>query len=501
MAKRYSQPQTGPYAIDWANPVTEGLVYASTLDGRSYDAVNKRVGVNTAIAQVGNPRNGVASNFVSGSSSQIILPTTDMVSGYPLTVSCWADLDDSGGGEVLYSLNGTNYHAIAGAYGAGIIFSQDSAPGYIGASGLSGLHHTVTVFRSGTFSFYVDGVLWPQTGLGNFWGQPAAGNHSIGSRLGGASLRYNNGRVSDFSVWGRGLSPEEAKSVYENTNQIYLVNSSSRLISLSDGTIYGSLAATESGSDTAAFTGVAFVVGSLATSESGSDTAAFTGTNLAQGALAATESGADTAAFTGSSGTIAILAAVETGSDTASFSGVAFVSGSLATSESGSDTATLNGSTFVVGNLAASESGADTAAFNGGSSTIGILAAVEAGSDTASFGGLVLAQGTIAASESGSDTAAFTGVVRVAGSLAATETGSDTAAFAGGNPFVYIPSLRLMVSPERLNTLITSPSRTVPTFNSITRSVTFISPSRAILLSSSPSRTVAWSSPERSEVD
>lgn len=264
--------------------------------------------------------------------------------------------------------------------------------------------------------------------------------------------------------------------------------------------IYGTVAATESGSDTAAFTGVSYVVGSLAVTESGSDTAAITGTVLAQGSLAATESGSDTAAFTGSSGTIAILAAVETGSNTASFSGVTLVSGTLAVTESGSDTAAVNGVSYVVGSLTVTESGPDTAAFTGGASTIGVLAAIETSADTASLGGLVLSQGTIAATETGSDIAIFTGITYVVGILAVTESGADVAAFSGGNPYVYIPSLRLMTSPVRTSTLITSPSRTVPTFNSITRSVTFTSPSRAILLASSPSRTVALSSPERSEV-
>jgi hypothetical protein len=84
--------------------------------------------------------------------------------------------------------------------------------------------------------------------------------------------------------------------------------------------------------------------------------------------------------------------------------------------------------------------------------------------------------------------------------LAATEAGSDTAYMLGGNPFVYIPSLRRLVSPSRTSDFTNSPSRTVPTLTSIDRSVGLTSASRGILLETSPSRAATLLSPERSEV-
>ena len=60
----------------------------------------------------------------------------------------------------------------------------------------------------------------PTTGSEN-WGQPAAGNHSIGQRLGGASARFFNGGIQDFIVFRGALSASEAQQVYQNPWQIF----------------------------------------------------------------------------------------------------------------------------------------------------------------------------------------------------------------------------------------------------------------------------------------
>lgn len=88
------------------------------------------------------------------------------------------------------------------------------------------------------------------------------------------------------------------------------------------GGITGTLAASESGSDTFAATGQLGVIGSLAATETGSDTFAATGTLGVFGALAATEVGSDTFAATGTvSQIVGDLAASEVGSDTFAASG------------------------------------------------------------------------------------------------------------------------------------------------------------------------------------
>jgi hypothetical protein len=90
------------------------------------------------------------------------------------------------------------------------------------------------------------------------------------------------------------------------------------------GTITGTMAAAEAGTDTFAGSCDVFVQGSLAASETGADTFSSTGDVVVQGTLAVSESGSDTLAASGTVGSVAVtgdLAATETGSDTCAFSG------------------------------------------------------------------------------------------------------------------------------------------------------------------------------------
>lgn len=131
-------------------------------------------------------------------------------------------------------------------------------------------------------------------------------------------------------------------------------------------TVSGTLAATESGADSAALAGKVLVEGALSASESGADTAALAGDVLVKGALAASESGNDSASFIGegfvptATGT---LAASESGSDTASIAGKVYIAGTLSAVEGGLDGFAASGNILVQGTLAASETGDDTAAF------------------------------------------------------------------------------------------------------------------------------------------
>lgn len=188
------------------------------------------------------------------------------------------------------------------------------------------------------------------------------------------------------------------------------------------GVITGTLAATESGADTAALAGDVLIDGALAATESGADVAAINGTALApiSGTLDATEAGADTAAIAGDVLIDGTLDATEASSDTAALTGAVPVAGTLDATETGADVAALTGDVFVTGTLAATESGADTAAIEG------FLVPLSGG-------------GYIDATEVGADVAAFVGAVRVIGTLAAVETGSDTAAFASQGVAVTQP--------------------------------------------------------------
>jgi hypothetical protein len=110
------------------------------------------------------------------------------------------------------------------------------------------------------------------------------------------------------------------------------------------GAITGTLAASESGADTAAIAGAVRVAGALAAGESGADSAAVAGVVIVSGALAASETGQDTASISGG-GTpgpvTGTLSASESGADTAEVAGAVLVSGSMAASETGQDTAAI----------------------------------------------------------------------------------------------------------------------------------------------------------------
>ena len=160
------------------------------------------------------------------SSAYITLPTANLVSGYPLTVACWFEKTTSVS-QVIYSLNGSGYSAIAGYTPANLNLSINSGSsssllGYPFASIPSGWNHLVVVHKSGSFTMYLNGVdvTSALTGSEN-WGQPAAGNHSIGQRLGGASARWFNGGIQDLIVFRGELSAVEAKQVYQNSWQIF----------------------------------------------------------------------------------------------------------------------------------------------------------------------------------------------------------------------------------------------------------------------------------------
>ncbi len=201
----------------------------------------------------------------------------------------------------------------------------------------------------------------------------------------------------------------------------------------------GTLAATESGSDTAAITGAVLAAGALAATESGADTVAVSGAVLVSGSAAAVETGGDVAALTGTVGWPAAtgtLAAQETGADTPALAGSVLVTGALGATETGSDTAEGAATALVSGALAATEAGSDTAAGSGVVPVSGALTASEAGSDTFAAEGSVEQQsGTMSAHETGPDVLSGSGSVAVSGALSAAETGADTfAGFAEGSP-------------------------------------------------------------------
>lgn len=219
----FKQPQL-PTQIDRSNSLGSRIRYASTLGPNIVDVVSQTLGTNngstTTLTQ-----SGIAREFVPASSRYIALPTKNIVSGYPLTVAAWLRVDPSDtAGYIAYSLNGSNYSAILGlASGfAGWAANSGSASGFVqyGTIG-TGWQHVVSVHRSGTWQLYLNGLPAPGAGSNTNYGQPAAGNHSIGNRLNGSTPKYWDGLIQDLYVFEGELSAAEAASLYKNHWQVF----------------------------------------------------------------------------------------------------------------------------------------------------------------------------------------------------------------------------------------------------------------------------------------
>ena len=203
------------------------IVYASRVSDGCFDLISNKFPVGVSANPPSNSVSsiGIAGEFVPANSQYYNVTTaTNLVSGYPLTVACWARIDSITAGGVMYSLNGTGYSAILGLLSSAFLVNQVSAANtnIVNVFGTDlGWHHIVCVHRSNTFSLYVDGILRPQGAASNYWGQPVAGNHSIGNRLNGSSPQYFDGAIQDLYVFQGELTGAEAKSLYRNHWQVF----------------------------------------------------------------------------------------------------------------------------------------------------------------------------------------------------------------------------------------------------------------------------------------
>jgi hypothetical protein len=276
--------------------------------------------------------------------------------------------------------------------------------------------------------FWIDGRLQASDTVSSQPYQPNQFN--IGSV---ANLnQFGNGDVALTLFYNRALTNAEIASISRNPWQVFASQSQHLPLDIiSSSSITGTLAATETGSDSFASTGAVRVSGSLAATETGSDSFDSTGAVRVAGSLATTEVGADS--FAGSGGGIVAgsLAATETGADSFASTGAVRVAGSLAATETGADSFASTGAVQVAGSLAATEVGADSFASTGAVQVAGSLAATETGTDSFAATGAVRVAGSLVVTEAGTDTFAGSGANEARGSLTATEVGSDTASSTG----------------------------------------------------------------------
>lgn len=215
---------------------------------------------------------------------------------------------------------------------------------------VDGQIYSVFAFANGTGAanryIFVDGV--DDTNAGTSSGSSGLTTTHYGVTIGNTTANVASVPACDIiaaAAWrGRQFTASDAIAITLDHSLLFERRAPWVRLASGAGTITGDLAATESGSDTAAVTGSVLVAGILAGLESGSDTAALTGQIIVRGSLAATESGSDTASIIGAGSAPAItgnLAAVETGSDTAAGVGYVRINGVLSAVEVGSDTAAV----------------------------------------------------------------------------------------------------------------------------------------------------------------
>lgn len=216
------QPQY-PTNINWSNPLTNGLVSAIPLSGHAFDLVKGKTytpvgGVTYSSNLIGKALQGNLTD------AGIDLGTADFVSGYPITVAMWFQYIGDNSLYVHVSLSGTNYRLVIGEGANKIYFGITASPGYFGIAGLTAgkMYHMIyTVMGSVSHEVFLNGVRLSLTEVGNNWGEPSAGNHSLGYRKNGSTPRYIRGQMSDVLIYNRRFSDAEAMSLYTNHWQIF----------------------------------------------------------------------------------------------------------------------------------------------------------------------------------------------------------------------------------------------------------------------------------------
>lgn len=195
--------------------------------------------------------------------------------------------------------------------------------------------------------------------------------------------------------------------------------------------VFGSIATTETGADTATFDGLVLVQGAVSAAEVGADAATIVGIVPINGSFAASELTSDSASFVGRVLISGGMSSVELGQDAAVFAGKVVISGQLAATESVLDSASISCVVVLSGSVVASEGGLDTAQILGKIHIDGNLLAVESGFDVAVFDGEVTLPTTFgdlyAVELYPLDGAVFFGKVIVSVTIDAAETGMDQA--------------------------------------------------------------------------
>ena len=427
-----SSPPRGPAPVNWANPITRGLVIAYFASS-NFDHAGTRVPNNTDKTNNQQSANqyGAAMRFtgsqalntltfdhkvthnLSGATAMTVVTVTTAAAGAERPIcGVWGSTSRwymaiSSAGYPLFAVNGGAANRVYGANAVTAVGHRTSL-----AAVWDGSSDTCKLYKAGA----------EISGGKSGTAQTAIGSHTIGPSIGSQSTggaAKHSGTIEYVLVFNRALSGAEIRSISENPYQV-LRPANDRLwldVVAGGGGVSGSLSAIDA-PDTASFSGSASapsVTGTLSATDP-QDAASFAGALIFSGSLAATDS-----------------------PDAATFAGTAYAPG-------------------VSGTLAATDI-ADTAVFTGALSFVGALAAVEA-QDSAAAAGAFGPSGSLVATDQ-PDSATFSGshASGAAGSMAASDQ-SDVAVFAGvvdnGGLSIVVDHGRVLVVPRQSRALAVS---------------------------------------------
>lgn len=451
-----SSPPRGPAPVNWANPITRGLVIAYFASS-NFDHAGTRVPNNTDKTNNQQSANqyGAAMRFtgsqavntltfdhkvthnLSGATAMTVVTVTTAAAGAERPIcGVWGStfrwyMAINSAGRPLFAVNGDATYRVYAANVVTVFGARTSL-----AAVWDGSSDTCKLYKAGA---EISGV---KTGTA----QAAIGSHTMGPSIGSQSTggtAKHSGTIEYVLVFNRALSAAEIRSISENPYQV-LRPANDRLwldVVAGGGGVSGSLSAIDA-PDTASFSGAVSdpaVTGTLSAADA-QDAASFTGSLIFSGSLAATDS-PDAATFAGTAyapGVSGTFAATDS-ADAAAFAGTAYAPG-------------------VSGTLAATD-GADSAAFTGALSFVGALAAVEV-QDSSTVAGAFGPSGALVATDQ-PDSVTFAGshASGAAGSMAASDQ-SDVAVFAGvvdnGGLSIVVDHGRVLVVPRQSRALAVS---------------------------------------------
>ena len=451
-----SSPPRGPAPVNWANPITRGLVIAYFASS-NFDHAGTRVPNNTDKTNNQQSANqyGAAMRFtgsqavntltidhkvthnLSGATAMTVVTVTTAPPGAERPIcGVWGSTN-----RWYVAINSSGYPLFAVSGGAANrVYTSNLVTAHIARTSLA----AVWDGSSDTCKLYKAGAEISGTKTGT--AQTAIGSHTMGPSIGAQSTggtAKHSGTIEYVLVFNRALSDAEIRSISENPYQV-LRPANDRLwldVVAGGGGVSGTLAATDA-QDAASVSGAASAPsasGALSASDA-QDIASFTGALIFSGSLSATDS-PDAATFAGTAyapGVSGTFAATDS-ADAAAFAGTAYAPG-------------------VSGTLAATD-GADSAAFTGALSFVGALAAVEV-QDSSTVAGAFGPSGSLAATDQ-KDSATFAGGYTggVAGSMAASDQ-ADIADFAGsvdnGGLSIVVDHRRVLIVPPQSRALAVS---------------------------------------------